>query len=1727
MAKYELVVTSDDALSSPLTLTVLNSVGPRGLTGPQGPQGETGPQGPAGVSSLADLSDVDGADTATAGQLLQADGDDTFSFVTVAGATNTLDDVTDNGNTTTNSISVGGVTATSLNTHTIPGGTGTLALTSDIPTVDLDDVTSNGNTTTNAISVGGITATSLNTHTIPSGTGTLAKTSDIPTNNNQLTNGAGYITDYTVTQGDVTAHQAALSITESQISDLGTYLTTETNDLGAAVTWANVPDANITESSVTQHQAALSITESQISDFGTYIPTSQKGAAGGVASLDGSGLVPTNQLPSYVDDVLEYTNYTSFPASGETGKIYVDLATGDIYRWSGSAYVQINNAVSSADQATQLATARTISLGGDVSGSTSFDGTADVTITATVADDSHNHIISNVDGLQSALDAKINTADLADTDALTEGTTNLYYTDARSRQAISLSSSSSELSYNNTTGVFSYTSPTTVAETNAVTIEVRNTTGSTIAKGVPVYVSGHSGQDILVAPADADDANKMPAIGLMAADLNNNSNGTVTSMGLITGIDLSGFSTGDILYVDTTPGGSTFGGLTNTKPTGESSKVQNLGKVANASVAGEFIISNPGRSNDTPNLDNGDIFIGNASNQAVTSSLSTEVSSIVGSLSLNADNIGSGTLASARLPDLAVSDFAASAIVTEAEGLNSSDNDTSIPTTAAVKDYVDGTGSVANDTTITIAGGTGLTTGGDFTTNQGAPETITINHSNSVTAGTVSEGGAARTLSYGDAFNVPSVTYDAQGHITGTTTTALTLPASDNTDTLPNDATITISAGTGLSDGGTFTTDQGSNGTITLNHTNSVTGATVSEGGATRTLSYGDTFNVPTFTFDNQGHISGTGTAVTLTLPASDNTDTIYSAGDGLDLNGTTFSHTDTSTASSLTTLSGAAVVSDIDVDTYGHVTAMATRSLTLADLGYTGSTSADNYASWTVSDGTNSEAIASGNTLTFADSGASSVSYDTSTNTLTVSSTDTNTTYSAGTGLGLSGTEFSLDFSELTDMTGAISGTTEFILQDSGTESRKAASEISLSAFDNSTSGFTTNTGTVTNVSGGNGLTGSVTSSGSLNVGAGNYIVVNADDIAVDATSANTGGKVVARDANGDFQARNLTLSGNLTVNGLTTTLDTTNLTVEDRLIELATGATGTPSSDSGIVIERGDSNNAFIGFDESEGRFTVGTGTFDGSSTGDLTITTGTLAANLVGDVTGTVSDVSNHNSDDITEGSSNLYTTAARTRGHFTYGTGISHDGSGGLSVTQADINTDNVTEGSSNLFTTAARTRGHFTYGTGISHDGSGGLSVTQADINTDNITEGSSNLFTTAARTRGHFSYGTGIAHDGSGQLSLDFSELADKTTDITGTTEFILQDSGTESRKAASEIKLSAFDNDAGFTSNVGDITGVTAGTGLSGGGDSGSVTLNLDFSELTDMTGNISGTTEFILQNGVTESRKAANEIGLSHFNNDAGFTTNTGTVTSVGGGSGLSGTVTSSGNLNVNLGDDTIFTDAGAASRAVKTNSSGYITGTRVFAGASGVGRVSMNYNDGGGHANVTFNHDNRIPDLSGNSGRIVVNTDTSGSAQMEFELASAVTAGTLTTTTPYMTLYETGIDVVGVITDSKGDVRKITQNPKTAAYTLVAADAGKHISTNSAVTIPNGVFSTGDAITIFNSTSSTINITAGTGITLHEAGTTNTGSRQLGSYGLCTVLCFGDGATDQFVISGVGLS
>ena len=141
------------------------------------------------------------------------------------------------------------------------------------------------------------------------------------------------------------------------------------------------------------------------------------------------------------------------------------------------------------------------------------------------------------------------------------------------------------------------------------------------------------------------------------------------------------------------------------------------------------------------------------------------------------------------------------------------------------------------------------------------------------------------------------------------------------------------------------------------------------------------------------------------------------------------------------------------------------------------------------------------------------------------------------------------------------------------------------------------------------------------------------------------------------------------------------------------------------------------------------------------------------------------------------------------------------------------------------------------------------------------------------------------------------SELADASVDAAALDTF----------NSASNGQILQYDSTDGlqWATVAGDISGVTAGTGLSGGGDSGAVTLNVDLSELTDMTSGMVTSDEFIVLDNGADRRKAASEIGLSIFSNDSGFTTNTGTVTSVGTTKGLSGTVTGSGNLSLDFGN------------------------------------------------------------------------------------------------------------------------------------------------------------------------------------------------------------------------------
>lgn len=98
----------------------------------------------------------------------------------------------------------------------------------------------------------------------------------------------------------------------------------------------------ITASSSTSIQIAQSQVTNLNTDLSSKQSLSEKGQINGYASLDNTGKVPTNQLPSYVDDVLEYANLATFPLTGESGKIYVALNSNKTYRWSGSIYIEVS-----------------------------------------------------------------------------------------------------------------------------------------------------------------------------------------------------------------------------------------------------------------------------------------------------------------------------------------------------------------------------------------------------------------------------------------------------------------------------------------------------------------------------------------------------------------------------------------------------------------------------------------------------------------------------------------------------------------------------------------------------------------------------------------------------------------------------------------------------------------------------------------------------------------------------------------------------------------------------------------------------------------------------------------------------------------------------------------------------------------------------------------------------------------------------------------------------------------------------------------------------------------------------------------------------------------------------------------------------------------------------------------------------------------------------------------
>ena len=240
----------------------------------------------------------------------------------------------------------------------------------------------------------------------------------------------------------------------------------------------------------------------------------------------------------------------------------------------------------------------------------------------------------------------------------------------------------------------------------------------------------------------------------------------------------------------------------------------------------------------------------------------------------------------------------------------------------------------------------------------------------------------------------------------------------------------------------------------------------------------------------------------------------------------------------------------------------------------------------------------------------------------------------------------------------------------------------------------------------------------------------------------------------------------------------------------------------------------------------------------------------------------------------------------RGGFS-GTGLIsyNSGTGAISTTADNYSSWKYTTGSAGNVDISSDELLTFAGGSGISVSHSGST-ITITNTNTADITSVGAGSGLTGGGTSGAVSINVGQGYG----ISVGAESVAVSNSDIRGL--FSVSGDGI------------SYDSANGVFSSSGDITEITAGNGLSGGGMSGAITLDLDFSELDDMTGTMDNTDEFIiLDSGTGEKRKAANEIGLSIFNNDSGFTSNTGDITAVVAGTGLTGGATSgSATLNAN---------------------------------------------------------------------------------------------------------------------------------------------------------------------------------------------------------------------------------
>lgn len=189
----------------------------------------------------------------------------------------------------------------------------------------------------------------------------LADTSGINTGDQDLSGKVDKVTGYSLTKNDLTdilktAYDNVVSWVSTNGTNLINHLSNITNP--HSVTKAQVGLGSVDDTS----DANKPVSTAQQTALNLKVDNSLLGAVNGVAQLDASGFVKNTQLPSYVDDVLEFTNLEGFPLTGESGKIYIALDTNKTYRWSGTVYAIISETITIGEVKADTEIASAISL---------------------------------------------------------------------------------------------------------------------------------------------------------------------------------------------------------------------------------------------------------------------------------------------------------------------------------------------------------------------------------------------------------------------------------------------------------------------------------------------------------------------------------------------------------------------------------------------------------------------------------------------------------------------------------------------------------------------------------------------------------------------------------------------------------------------------------------------------------------------------------------------------------------------------------------------------------------------------------------------------------------------------------------------------------------------------------------------------------------------------------------------------------------------------------------------------------------------------------------------------------------------------------------------------------------------------------------------------------------------------------------------------------------------